>query len=177
MFEADIFSNKGTIKLLDAFKESKEEYFKIRNNLNVYMNNRWYFLNLIISSSPKGRYIPLDITITDLKQFYKNNDGIMFDEWRDALFSDKEYVFIPKITLPVYKFVLYLEEQIQKHYDTSKQNQLVEFEKAIQINAQSSSNRSGYGNEYRWGELVYEGTKYGETSDYYIVGFIVTRTT
>lgn len=48
------------------------------------------------------------------------------------------------------------------------------FENPISINAQSSNNRKGYGNEYYYDTLIYEGTKYGETSQYPIVGYIYT---
>lgn len=48
------------------------------------------------------------------------------------------------------------------------------FDNPISINAQSSSNRTGYGNEYYYDTLVYEGTKYGETSQFPIIGYKVT---
>ena len=43
----------------------------------------------------------------------------------------------------------------------------------ISIGGQTSENRTGYGNEYRYGELLWEGTNYGETTRFYVVGFII----
>lgn len=44
------------------------------------------------------------------------------------------------------------------------------FSKPYLLRAQNSSNRMGYGNVYYQDVLMYEGTLYGETTDYCIVG-------
>lgn len=49
------------------------------------------------------------------------------------------------------------------------------FKVPYSFKAQNSTHQTGFGNYYEWGELVYEGTKYGDTSRYYVIGFIVNR--
>lgn len=39
----------------------------------------------------------------------------------------------------------------------------------FRLKAQTFSDMN-YGNEYRWGELIVEGNRYGDTSDFYVIG-------
>ena len=61
-------------------------------------------------------------------------------------------------------------KNVQDNFEDEK---TIYFDNPISINAQSSSNRTGYGNEYYYDMLIYEGTKYGETSEFPIVGYEV----
>ena len=54
-------------------------------------------------------------------------------------------------------------------------NLLIYSNNPISINAQSSKNRTGYGNNYFYNTLIYEGTKYGETSQFPIVGYKISK--
>ena len=75
--------------------------------------------------------------------------------------------------MPVFDFL----EMFFKHFEnnlnkqSNKSEDIILFDNPISINAQSSSNRTGYGNEYYYDTLIYEGTKYGETSEFPIVGY------
>ena len=51
--------------------------------------------------------------------------------------------------------------------------QVIIFEKPFHFRAQNSMNRTGYGNIYEGEDLIYEGTLYGETTDYAVVGILV----
>lgn len=61
-------------------------------------------------------------------------------------------------------------KNVQDNFEDEK---TIYFDNPISINAQSSSDRTGYGNEYYYDMLIYEGTKYGETSEFPIVGYKV----
>lgn len=50
-----------------------------------------------------------------------------------------------------------------------------QFEVPYSFKAQNWSHQTGFGNYYEWGELVYEGTKYGDTSKHYVIGFVVNN--
>ena len=51
----------------------------------------------------------------------------------------------------------------------------IKFEKPYLLRAQNSNNRTGYGNEYYGYDLVYQGTLYGETTNYAFVGVILHK--
>ena len=59
---------------------------------------------------------------------------------------------------------------IKRNWQCESNDIEVVFPIPVQFNAQNSSNRSGYGNRYCGEELIYEGTLYGETTDYMFVG-------
>ena len=82
---------------------------------------------------------------------------------------------IPKISLPVYDFLLMFKRHFEKNKSNLEFGKLIKFDHPISINAQSSKNRTGYGNEYFYDQLIYEGTLYGETSEFPIVGYIVNK--
>ena len=61
-----------------------------------------------------------------------------------------------------------------RKYEIGTEREYV-FDTPIQLNAQSSSNRVGYGNIYEWDKLIIEGTLYGATSSYFITGFSIEK--
>ena len=88
--------------------------------------------------------------------------------------SSKDRKSVPKLSLPVYDFLeMFFENFIKNVQDNFEDEKTIYFDNPISINAQSSSNRTGYGNEYYYDMLIYEGTKYGETSEFPIVGYEV----
>lgn len=68
------------------------------------------------------------------------------------------------------------EKIIDEFIDT---DQVFRFSKPYLLRAQSSINRTGYGWEWNWNSKgdcdVVEGTLYGETTDYYIVGLYIRK--
>lgn len=64
-------------------------------------------------------------------------------------------------------------KHFQKHLNLT--DTIVFFNNPISINAQSSKNRTGYGNNYFYNTLIYEGTKYGATSQFPIVGYKISK--
>ena len=52
-------------------------------------------------------------------------------------------------------------------------NQAIAFDLPIRLRGQTYANQTGFGSEYNGDELVYQGTLYGETTDFYIIGLIV----
>ena len=74
----------------------------------------------------------------------------------------------------------YAKETID-HYNSRKKTKrinpgtIVFFKKPYLLRAQTSANRTGYGNYYEGNDLVYEGTLYGETTSYVIIGVMAQR--
>lgn len=65
----------------------------------------------------------------------------------------------------------YIEQELKKHKKYAV-GDTVYFSKPFLLRAQNSKNRSGYGSMYNGDTLVYEGTLYGETTNYGFVGAI-----
>ena len=157
---ADVITN-GTIRAIDNYLASKELYFYINDKFKINYRNKIYNINFVISNKIEAdkKIIPTNITMTDFIKIYGNTN-------RAA---------VPKLSLPVFDFLgiffKHFKTHINKQPDPKK---IIFFDNPISINAQSSNNRTGYGSEYYYGTLVYEGTKYGETDQFPLVGYTIT---
>ena len=176
MFEESIVDT-STIKVLDEYIKSKEQYFYITDIFNVEHNNKIFNVNFIISNKIEigKEIIQTNITMTDFKKIF----GSYFNSYNRIIEykkhnSSKDRKSVPKLSLPVYDFLeMFFENFIKNVQDNFEYEKTIYFDNPISINAQSSSNRTGYGNEYYYDMLIYEGTKYGETSEFPIVGYEV----
>lgn len=176
MFEESIVDT-STIKVLDEYIKSKEQYFYITDIFNVEYNNKIFNVNFIISNKIEigKEIIQTNITMTDFKKIF----GSYFNSYNRIIEykkhnSSKDRKSVPKLSLPVYDFLEMFFENFNKNVqDNFEDEKTIYFDNPISINAQSSSNRTGYGNEYYYDMLIYEGTKYGETSEFPIVGYEV----
>lgn len=176
MFEESIVDT-STIKVLDEYIKSKEQYFYITDIFNVEYNNKIFNVNFIISNKIEigKEIIQTNITMTDFKKIF----GSYFNSYNRIIEykkhnSSKDRKSVPKLSLPVYDFLeMFFENFIKNVQDNFEDEKTIYFDNPISINAQSSSNRTGYGNEYYYDMLIYEGTKYGETSEFPIVGYEV----
>jgi len=56
-------------------------------------------------------------------------------------------------------------------FDELKEGDVFPFEIPYSFRAQNFSHQTGFGDYYEWGELVYEGTKYGDTGRHFFIGF------
>lgn len=95
------------------------------------------------------------VTFTELKQYAKKTYDLGEERENDRFYAllnliNNTVKKVDKINLPI-------EENII-------------LESTFQFRAQNSYNRTGYGSEYSGGDLVYEGTLYGETTTYIISG-------
>lgn len=174
MFESSI-TDVSTVKILDQYLESKEQYFLIVDNFNIIFKRKIYDVNFVISNKIEvgKQIVSTNITLTEFKKIY----GSRFNYLEDILnykerITDINRTRIPKFTVPVMDFIEIFKNHFEENFDNSKEDEIIFFDNPISINAQSSKNRTGYGNEYFYDLLVYEGTKYGETSQFPIVGYI-----
>lgn len=177
MFQSSI-TETSTIKILDKYIESKEQYFLISDDFNIDYQNKIYDIKFVISNKIEfGKsIIRTNITMTDFKKIYNSmfNDYEKIVHYKNNI-KDNDRTNIPKFTVPVLDFIELFFENFETHIDsinTSSEDEIIFFDNPISINAQSSKNRTGYGNEYYYDTLIYEGTKYGETSQFPIVGYM-----
>lgn len=176
-FQANLF-DKGSVKILDEYIKSKKQYFFIDTCFDIIHLDKIYRINFIISNK-----IPIDktiistnITMTEFKKLYGYEycDCETLINYRKKL-SLENRCSAPKLSVPVLDFLELFYTHFQKNLEGQKsENDIIFFDNPISINAQSSSNRTGYGNEYYYNTLIYEGTKYGETSQFPIIGYIIS---
>lgn len=178
MFER-LLGKCGTIKIIDEFKESDEDYFYIKNSLFIQYNEKQYYTHFIIGKRNNNEQIITNVTMTDLVDAYKKcitiNDKFL--NYKDRL-TQENRSSVPKLNLPMYDLLTIFYNHFVDFINSGEQydrDTIILFDKPISINAQSSLNRTGYGNIYRYGSLVEKGTQYGETGNYPIVGYMIER--
>lgn len=140
-----------TVQIMDEFESlTPEGYYKYER---LILKDSLFYCDTYFSyiiERRNGRDYVGDITMTELK----NGDG--------------------------WDLSSYAEEAIDRHNKRKKTTKFrpkteVMFKKPYHLRAQTSANRTGYGNIYEGYDLVLEGTLYGETTDYLIVGVMAQR--
>lgn len=142
-----------TVKLMDRFEGYDEECTRYKRIVvsnytsSRTLNGYLYSCNLVIERS-KGKHVG-NITLTQLKNR----------------------------TFPQYRQLLeYLSSQIDENIIAKYggKNEIFYFDPPFLLRAQNQLNRTGYGWEWDWsggvGNVISEGTEYGETTNYVIAG-------
>ena len=152
-----VYKDSRTVKIMEEFESQDDNLKKKYSSLElcdifcIKYRRKLYWVSLIIQRKPKGqKCTQSSLTFTDLKKLL------------DQVFTLADE--------GSYKIVSELFKEIKRNWQCESNDIEVVFPIPVQFNAQNSSNRSGYGNRYCGEELVYEGTLYGETTDYMFVG-------
>ena len=125
-----------------------EDIFRIRYRKHSYL------ISLFIQRMPCDiEYIDSSLTFTAMKN--ELADRSHYIEKR------KNFKVLNEVFTGIYKIKYPINEKVGIDYF---------FDKPVKFNAQNSSNKSGYGSRYCGEDLIYEGTLYGETTDYMFVG-------
>lgn len=165
----------SSVKMLDNYIESKKRYLYITTSFLIIHEDKVFDIHFVISNK-----IPIDkkivstnITMTEFKKLY-NEDYCNCKKTLNyqALTTETNRYNVPKLSVPVLDFLHLFYSHFENNYSSHKPGNLTLFDNPISLNAQSSNNRTGYGNEYFYDTLVYEGTKYGETDEFPIVGYV-----
>ena len=176
-FEAALF-DKGSVKILDEYIKSKKQYFFIDTCFDIIHMDKIYRINFIISNKipVDKKIIATNITMTEFKKIYGYGycDCNSLINYRKRL-STENRCSVPKLSVPVLDFLELFYTHFQENLEKQTSgDEIILFDNPISINAQSSNNRTGYGNEYYYDILMYEGTKYGETSQFPIIGYTIS---
>lgn len=147
-----------TVRIMDEFESVDDAFRKKYASLElcdlfcIKYRRRMYWISLIVQRRPKKQpCIPSTLTFTQLK-----------NELLGRVFTlDRENS---------YPIVQELFRGIRQNWQCESDDIEVTFPVPVQFSAQNSGNRSGYGNRFRGEVPVYEGTLYGETTDYQFVG-------
>lgn len=163
-----IFETTGTVKVMDEYDGIGEKYKVVYDRLVIYNENLlgrtkndsvFNYALIIERGNSKGTVG--SITMTNLKSSYLNPFVYVTKEEGSKVVLLKEHVN-NEITEDVYG----------EYVDTGRP---YFFSEPYHLRAQNSRNRSGYGNIYYGDVLIHEGTKYGETSSYLIVGVYIFK--
>ena len=150
---ASIYKDTKTVSMIDQYLASKKEFLVFKDYF--YFDGKW-LSPVVVYTNKRIRYYTSDLTMTNFRMMdcsFRKNLGI---KWF-CNEEQREYTLI--------KCLFDLEFESDK--------KALSFDYPCQFNAQSSSNRTGYGNEYNGEDLVSEGTKYGETTRFFIIGVLI----
>lgn len=168
--------SRGSIKMFDSFVESKEETMLIPIGIEAKYKGKHLSFKLVVTKNgvEKYRNIPMKdswITFSELKKSVSAlPNRLILDDIEEIL--SKDINEIHNISLSVCKLLIIIKQSLDKK-GKIKEKDIIKLKPAIILHAQSSDNRTGYGWEWRWDQLVCEGTLYGETSDFPIVGLYI----
>lgn len=159
-----------TIHLFDKFNNQKKEF------LSLGFTHFSYWTKGILA--PWKEYVPVSLilikhwnairriartlTISELKKYSQQEASSVTSHNKSLKTLFEEINGTPRIEF----------EESMKNTGYFKQKYYA-LSNPISIGAQLSKNREGYGNIYNGEKLVYEGTKYGETTEFLIVGISV----
>lgn len=153
-----VYKTSGSIKIMDEFESTNNKNEKIYDTLELqdlffimYRKRRYSISLLVQRKNYDQKCIYSSLTFTDMKKEILNYHFFIEDK-------------------NSYKVIHETFEGIKNNWNSKESETLYQFPVPVQFNAQNSSNRCGYGNQYCGEELVWEGTLYGETSDYIFVG-------
>ena len=149
-------SNTKTTPIMDKFYFSETPFlifkriFRIRNSSGTLIT-----VSLVIKKGfPGDRAIDSGLTMTDLKKF------------AGAFIINNPY---PERSR---KYAL-VEELLYVAAKLTEDSNAIPFEHPIRLGGQTFSNQTGYGSEYNGNTLVSQGTLYGDTTGFYIIGVLV----
>ncbi|WP_022755885.1 hypothetical protein [Butyrivibrio fibrisolvens] len=141
-------NNTKSVALMDRFEGKDREVIYKRIALENMLFANGAICHLVIERANRRPCVG-DITFTDFKKGYS---GDLCNHVKAEVTSD-----------------------VIKKYSGKKE--IYYFDKPFRLRAQNSGNRTGYGSIWEWsyggGEMVHEGTLYGETTDYVFAGVYI----
>lgn len=171
LFEVDVKDVRSSIDVMDMFEGNRSPNIKYKQMLLkgaiwIQLNSQKYFISLYISRERPENYPPRNsqkipnTTFTELKKCAKRIT-ILQDTTPDQF---AEY----SIFYPIFKTIKYYSRQ-----HSIATNKVMVVQGPLLFCAQNSDNLRGYGDEWRFGECISVGTRYGETTDYYVTKIFV----
>ena len=160
-----------TIQLFDKFYNQEKEFLSLEFTHFSYNLIEHPFYNykkytpvslILIKEWDALKRNKRTLTISELKKYSHRDFNEINSHNNSIKILLKEINDIPRVEF---------EESMKNNNFFNKKYYALS--KPISIGAQTTNNRKGYGNIYNGETLVYEGTKYGETTEFLIVGISV----
>ena len=153
-----LYEDTRTTPIMDKFYNSDKRFLVFEGIFSVGKN--WTKVSLVVA---KGRrdvnLIDSKLTMTDLK---KHSGTIVGERFLKGYPETSRFYSLAKEML---KAAPKLEKELK-----------VPFETPIRLGGQTFANQTGYGSIYEGDYQVTQGTLYGETTGFYIIGIIAYTT-
>lgn len=163
----ELRSDTKTTPIMDEFFYSDktflifENIFRMQHRVKGVGYIYTYFSLIVTGNRDNVNYDYNGLTMTDLKKLY----GLYIDgnsaKGRDK--RSREYPLRRELS------------SVCKKIKNGDNSNIIPFDKPCLIGGQTYRNQSGFGSEYCGDELVYQGTLYGETSKFMIIGVLVEK--
>ena len=184
-----VTANSSSVKIFDEFKESNKKYLLLNYGDYFEFPILGFFgeisfsggsdISLVIIKQWKsiGR-LSNTITASRLKRFKRVHGQPAELSKEEALAKELqalENVYYEDALNESRSEGLKQEESSSgmRSYPSEHKERFYPFSEPISLGAQTSADREGYGNIYHGEELVREGTKYGATTEFLIIGVYV----
>ena len=149
-----LFPDTKTLEIMDEYTMSDKKFLIIKQHF--YLADIKESASLVIAKSRILTEKTNDVlTMTNLKVSYDSRISASCLKYCNERFQEL--------------FTELVKIQSKKR----KIGKVVPFEKPCILGGQTNRNRIGYGWEYNGSDLVYEGTLYGETTKFLIIGVII----
>ena len=150
-----LYSDTRTTPIMDEFFNSDKKFLIFENIFTL--DKKWTKISLVVTKGCKNvNVIDSQLTMTNLK----SESGSTLGEYRLKTLSETSRFF------PLVKEILTASTKI-----TDKQTK-APFEIPIRLGGQTFANQTGYGSTYEGTYQVTQGTLYGDTTSFYIIGII-----
>lgn len=117
MFESTIL-DVSTIKVLDKYIQSKEQYFLITDDFNILCGDKIYNIYFVISNKipVDKKIVKTNVTMTEFKKIYNShfNSSERISDYKNTL-SETDRTKVPKCSMPVFDFLEMFFEHFEKH--------------------------------------------------------------
>lgn len=157
-----LHSDTKTTPIMDNFFSSNKTFLIFEDAFTLYAPPKWIDVSLVVIKGCSGvnrRYSGL--TMTDLKKA----KGSFIEE--DSLVrlnpNNRKY--------PLYQELVAIIKRIQ---DGEVSNTMT-FQEPCCLGGQTYSDQTGYGSEYCGEDLIYQGTQYGQTTAFLIIGVLIKK--
>ncbi len=143
-----LFPNSRTVPIMDGYYHSDKD-FLLLSSMNY---GGVVGIDLIVTRGFADMSISGDITMTELKQVM---NIVVFD------YNEQD---------PKYPPAILRRKIIHAFKNKNTTDKILLFDQPMLLRAQIKENRTGYGSEWCGPDSVYQGTLYGETTPFMIVG-------
>lgn len=151
-----LYNDTRTTPIMDSFLNSDKKFLVFNqifrlSNPNNYI---WPSISLVIRKGALGiSAIDSGLTMTDLKKL--SGAPIIH-----GIFPENS------------RFYSLAEELLSVANSEKASNNAIALEHPVRLGGQTYANQTGFGSEYH-GDTFVQGTLYGETTSFYVIGFIV----
>lgn len=157
---------RKTTPIMDSFYHSEKKFLILQEIYHFALLNpyTWADVSLIISKSVDCPIIEkASPTMTEIKRVASLKRRISIDTVKRVL------ACVPERMEPLTSKIL----NILSNEPTFKDNKTFTFKVPSRIGGQTYDDQTGYGSYYEGDDCIYEGTYYGQTTSFYVVGIIV----